>query len=174
MTTLQCPTRVLVVRHADAEYETDLVSDEGGSLTPTGRRASHELGALLRGHRLSRVWTSPLARAVQTAEIVASEAGVDVVVREGLREYDPGDLAGGGELIDDVVARVARVLEEVADQHRGECVLVVSHGGAILATLPQLVGLPRSAGLDIELPHCGLVELVADADGWSLVSGLEA
>ncbi len=198
MSSLQCPARILVARHAEAEYETDLYSDDGGSLTVLGRRQARDLGVRLRGERIARVWTSSLSRAVQTAEIVAAGLGVDVVVREGLREYGVGSLAGtvpgeqdyfagifrrwaegddsaqidGGERITDFVARVGAVLGEVADAHPGEATLVVSHGGAILATLPQLVGLPRTRGLGVTLANCGVVELEKDAEGWRLVAGI--
>jgi probable phosphoglycerate mutase len=194
MTSMHCPARVLVARHGEAEYETELCSDDGGSLTALGRKQARELADSLRGERVARVWTSSMSRAVQTAEIVAGILGVDVVVREGLREYGVGALAGtmshekgyfegvfrrwvegdpdaaieGGERVDDVVARVQAALEELADEHRGESVLVVSHGGAILATLPQLAGLPRSRGVGVSLPNCGVIGLEADADGWRI------
>ncbi len=196
MSSLQCPARILVARHGEADYETDLISDDGGSLSALGRKQSRALGERLAGERVARVWTSPLSRAVQTAEIAASVLGSDVVVREGLREYAVGSLAGsgehesayfsavfrqwaegddtaeitGGERVADTVARVQGVLEAIADEHRGETVLVVSHGGAILATLPQLAGLPRTRGLGVTLANCGVLELEADADGWRLIS----
>ncbi|GAA1792304.1 histidine phosphatase family protein [Nocardioides hankookensis] len=199
MTSLQCPARVLVARHGEAEYETEVCSDDGGSLTAAGREQARGLAQRLAGERVARVWTSSLSRAVQTAEIAAAPLGVDVVVREGLREYGVGSLAGsttgeqeyfsglfrrwaegddsiridGGELISDFVGRVGAVLEEAADAHPGETVLVVSHGGAILATVPQLVGLPRTRGLGIVLANCGVIELEKDADGWRLVAGLD-
>lgn len=192
MSSLHCPARILVARHGEAEYETDRSSDDGGSLTSPGREQARRLAERLGGERVARVWTSPLSRAVQTAEIVAAALGVDVVVREGLREYGVGSLAGsaaadseyfqevfrrwsggddatqidGGERIIDFVRRVGDVLEEVADAHPGETALVVSHGGAILATVPQLVGLPRTHGLGLVLPSCGVLELEKDADGW--------
>ena len=37
MSALQCPARVFLARHGETEYETDLVTDDGGSLTPAGR-----------------------------------------------------------------------------------------------------------------------------------------
>nr|WP_180936279.1 histidine phosphatase family protein [Nocardioides ungokensis] len=143
MSSLQCPARVFVARHGEAAYETELVTDDGGSLTPDGREQARRLAERLRDARISRVWTSSMSRAVQTAEIVAAELGVDVLVREGLREYAVGDLAGttlnerayagaafdawlggdpeaqipGGDRIDEFVARVTGSLEEVADQH---------------------------------------------------------
>jgi probable phosphoglycerate mutase len=66
------------------------------------------------------------------------------------------------------------VLEEVADQHPGEAVLVVGHGGAILAALPELVGSPRASAYDLTLPNAGHVDLEVDADGWRLVRYGEA
>ncbi|WP_205470977.1 histidine phosphatase family protein [Nocardioides sp. SYSU D00038] len=192
MSSLQCPARLYVARHGETEYETQLVSDDGGSLTARGREQARELGERLRGERIARVWCSPLSRAVQTAEIAAGVLGVDVVVREGLREYAVGDLAGsdadeastigpvlrawaegddeatipGAGRVADWVARVGGVLEEVADAHPGEAVLVVSHGGAILSTVPQLGGRPRRSAADVTLPHAAYLAVERDADGW--------
>lgn len=195
MSSLQCPARIFLARHGEAEYETELVTDDGGSLTRRGREQARALADRLRGERIARVWSSPLSRAVQTAEIAAGVLGVDVVVREGLREYGVGALAGtagdeaatigpvfrawtegddearieGGEPVAGIVARVREVLEEVADAHPGEAVLVVSHGGAILASAPWLAGLPRASAYDVVVPATGFAELEADADGWRLV-----
>ena len=195
MSSLQCPARVFVARHGEAAYETELVTDDGGSLTRGGREQARRLAERLRDARISRVWTSSMSRAVQTAEIVAAELGVDVLVREGLREYAVGELAGttlderayagaafdawlggdpeaqipGGDRIDEFVARVTGSLQEVADQHPGEAVLVISHGGAILAALPPLVGIPPERVRGLTLPNCGVIEVEADAEGWRLV-----
>ncbi len=192
---MHCPARVHVARHGEAEYETDLVSNDGGWLTPGGREQARALAARLRGARISRVWTSSMSRAVQTAEIVAAELGVDVVVREGLREYSVGDMAGtrmderehvsaafhawldgdreaeipGGVRIADFVRRVTGALQEVADQHPGESVLVISHGGAILGALPPLAGIPPERVRGLTLPNCGVIELEAGAEGWRLL-----
>jgi probable phosphoglycerate mutase len=196
VSSLQCPARILVARHAEADYETELVSNDGGSLSVLGRRQAHELGESLRGERIARIWTSPLARAVQTAEVAASVLGTDVVVREGLREYVVGELAGshasgaayfeevfrqwadgddtaqirGGERVADTVGRVQAALQAIADEHPGETVLAVSHGGAMLASLPPLVGLPRTHGVGVSLRNCGVVALEVDSDGWRLIS----
>lgn len=196
MSSLHCAARVFVARHGEADYESDLVTDDGGSLSPAGREQARRLAERLAGERIARVWSSPLSRAVQTAEIVAGILGVDVVVREGLREYGVGALAGtsqsetavigpvfrawadgddtatidGGERIGAIVDRVAEVLHEVADAHPGEAALVVSHGGAILAGVPVVAGLPRVSAYDHALPGGGCLRLEADADGWRLAA----
>lgn len=195
MSALECPTRIFLARHGEAEYESTACTDDGGSLSAAGRRQARELGRRLRGERIARTWCSPLSRAVQTAEIAAGVLGTDVVVREGLREYGVGSLAGtraderaalepvftawaggddgatipGGERVADIVARTRAVLEEVADRHRGETVLVVGHGGGIMATVPELVGRPRASAYELTLANAGHVELAVDGDGWRLV-----
>ena len=95
MSSLHCPARVYLARHGEATYETGAVSDGDGQLTPEGRAQARRLGETLRGERIARVWTSPLARAVQTAEIAAGVLGVGVVVRQGLREYGASAYVGG-------------------------------------------------------------------------------
>jgi len=192
VTDLQCAARVFVARHGEAAYESDLLSDAGGWLTTLGREQSRVLADSLAGERIARVWTSDMARAVQTGEIVAARLGVDVVVRKGLREFGVGDAAGttgipdpfaatfaawldgdmtaripGGESGVEVVERYGAVLEEVADSHRGESVLVVSHGGVMCMALSALArNLTASHSRDLPMPNCGVVALEADADGW--------
>ena len=170
MSSLHCPARVHLARHGEATYETGAVSDGDGQLTAAGRAQARRLAEALRGERVARVWTSPLARAVQTAEIAAGLLGVDVVVRQGLREYGASAYVGGRpEESEDVEARMRAVLQEAADEHRGEAVLVVGHAGAILAAVPPLVGLPPGWAPGIMLGSCGVVELEADGEEWQLV-----
>lgn len=192
MSDLQCAARVFVARHGEAVYESELLSDAGGWLSPLGREQARRLAAEMAPERISRVWTSDMSRAVQTGEIVAAQLGVGVVVRTGLREFGVGDAAGttgdpdpfaatfaawldgdldaripGGETGHDVVGRYRTVLEEVADAHRGEAVLVVSHGGVMCLALSALArNLTVSHSRDLPMPNGGVVALEADTDGW--------
>ena len=192
MSDLQCPARLFVARHGEAAYESELLSDAGGWLTPLGREQARGLAESMTGERISRVWTSDMARAVQTGEIVAARLGVDVMVRTGLREFGVGDAAGttgapdpfaetfamwldgnlraripGAESGADVVARYGAVLDEIADSHRGESVLVISHGGVMCMALSALaLNLALSDSRDLPLGNCDVVAIDADADGW--------
>ena len=67
--------RVTLIRHAEAGD--DAPRDEARALTARGREDARRLGQALarRGVEFSLMVTSPLVRAVQTAEIVASEVG---------------------------------------------------------------------------------------------------
>jgi len=192
MSDLQCAATLLVARHGEAEYETTMLTDAGGSLTPTGRKQSLELAETLRSRRVAYVYTSPLARAVQTAEIVAGVLGVGVRVREGLQELTVGALEGqpegigpfadtfaawergdltatydGGESAEHVIARVREVLDSIVDLHRGETVLVVSHGGSMCIALPRLVSnLADTHASSLQIANVAPVEILADADDW--------
>ncbi len=196
MSDLFCPATVIVARHGEAEYDTEQVSDDGGSLTPAGRLQAKALAESLRDRRIAAIWCSDLSRAVQTAEIVAAALDVPVRVRPGLREFSVGELAGqqdgwpaldavfarwmagdlaascpGAETGHDVVRRVRDELEALADQFRGETVLAISHGGAIGLVLPQLAGNIRvDHAVGRSMANCGTCELMVDADGWVLKS----
>jgi broad specificity phosphatase PhoE len=188
VTALQCATTLIVARHGEAEYEVSEWADEGGSLTLLGRQQSAALGEALAGRGVAHVWTSTLARAVQTGEIVAARLGVGVTTRLGLREFSPGARVGepldldllhqiylrwragdldarvpGSETGREIAERVGAVLHEIADAHPGETVLVVSHGAAIG------LGVPSVSRMGVEqtlLANTATVEVLADADAW--------
>jgi broad specificity phosphatase PhoE len=188
VTALQCATTLVVARHGEAEYEASEWAEEGGTLTALGRRQAAGLADALAARRVAHVWTSTLARAVQTGEIVAARLGVGVTTRLGLREFDVGDHRGvpladdpfvatyfrwmageldvrvpGGETGREIADRFGAVLREIADAHPGETVLVVSHGGAIGLGVPALA---RMEAEQQQLGNCDTVEVLADADAW--------
>jgi broad specificity phosphatase PhoE len=192
MSDLHCPARLIVARHGEAAYETDTMTDSGGSLTTLGRAQARELGERLAGERVAGVVCSELSRAVQTAEIAAAALGLPVTVRPGLQEFAVGDFLGrpwdpevfdpmiaswlaggltaavpGGETGDQVADRVLEVLDDVADGFRGETVLAISHGGVILALMGRLApGSPSAPADAYDVPNCSSYAFERDADGW--------
>jgi phosphohistidine phosphatase len=65
---------VFLIRHAEAIPESAALSDPHRHLTAIGRDQARALGDRLRWHDCvpTLVWSSPLVRAIQTAELVAS------------------------------------------------------------------------------------------------------
>ena len=197
MSDLFCPATMLVARHADAEYgHPHRLSDEGGWLTDKGREQARALAESLRGRRVARAFTSTMQRAVESAAVAAEVLGVGVVELDGLEEFSVGALAGrdfddpelesvhnawrngdlgqlipGGETGEQVVARYREALQEIADLHRGETVLVFSHGGVMSFVLPRIATPVRRDLLEREfLPHCEPAEVEVDADGYRVLS----
>jgi 2,3-bisphosphoglycerate-dependent phosphoglycerate mutase len=189
---VHCPARLILARHGEAAYETDTMTDFGGSLTALGRAQARELGERLAGERVAGVVCSELARAVQTAEIAAGVLGLPVEVRAGLQEFAVGDFLGrawdplvfdpmiagwlagdltravpGGESGEQVSGRALAVLDDVADRYRGETVLAVTHGGVILSLMGRLApGSPSAPADAYDVPNCSTYLLERDADGW--------
>lgn len=197
MSDLQCPATLLIARHGDAEYAADgVLSDDGGWLTDFGRAQVSELAETLRSRRIAAVYSSRMRRAVESGELAASELGVKPFAVDGLHEFSVGELAGvsyldprpwqvldawlhgdldaacpGAEDGHLVVRRFTKALEEIADTHRGETVLVFSHGGAMSLTIPRLsVNVRDDFAAKRFLPNCAAAEVEVDSDGWRIVS----
>ena len=195
MSDVHCPARIVVARHGETEYEAEEMGVAGGSLTARGREQARELGERLRAERVAGVVCSELSRAVQTAEIAAAALGLPVRVREQLQEFAVGDYRGrpydpeffdevlggwlagdlepgvpGGETGREVVERVLPVLEELADEFRGETLLVVTHGGVILALFGLVdPGSPYAPRHNDDVPNGACYVFERDADGWRVV-----
>lgn len=148
-------TDLYLVRHGETDWNrarriqglTDIPLNE------TGRQQARLTGTLLTRRPITRVYTSPLRRARETAEIIAAELGLaEPAPHIGLVERDYGAAEGlswrevdrrfpretdvpGRETREQVAARVTPVLRALAAEHPGEALVVVSHGGAIRAAL---------------------------------------
>jgi len=95
-------------------------------------------------------------------------AGTGAFVEE-MRRWVAGDVDArypGSESAVDIVARVRPVLDAIADAHRGEAVLVVAHGGVVVATQAVLDYQP---GRTWDFPNCSYFELEGDASGWRVL-----
>jgi broad specificity phosphatase PhoE len=194
---LHCPATLLVARHGDAAYgRPSVLSDEGGWLTELGRAQAAGLGSALLPRRVARVYTSVMQRAVESGAVAAAVIGTDVVELDGLQEYSVGALAGrppadpelasvyrawvhgdvrrripGGESGEQVLERFRHALQHVADLHRGETVLVFTHGGVMSFALPRLSTAWRQDLADrVFLPNCAPAEVEVDGGGFRLLS----
>jgi broad specificity phosphatase PhoE len=141
------PTRLVLVRHGETEWSksgqhtgrTDI------PLTDLGREQARRLGRALAGRTFSRVVSSPLSRALETARLAGFGDRVEILpdlqewdygVYEGRRRVDidvdePGWTVWsrpitGGESLGQVGGRADRVIEQLLPI--GGDVLVFSHG----------------------------------------------
>ncbi|MGZ4804694.1 MAG: histidine phosphatase family protein [Acidimicrobiia bacterium] len=197
-------TRLLLIRHgeSDAQARGYLSGhDACGGLSDTGREqvetlrdrliATGELG------EVDAVYTSILARAIETTEILAPALGeaeprqecawceIHPGEAEGLtwtefRERFPvaGDLADpyrqrapGAETWAEFYVRAGTRLRRIADDHPGERVVVVYHGGIIGASFVALGELPLQHGhaLTHETVNTSLTEWRHTGSEWRLV-----
>ena len=193
---LQCPARVLVARHGEATYaDPRVLSDEGGWLTEVGKHQAADLGHGLRDQRVAAVYTSRMSRAQQTGAIVADRLGLTSSTVDGVQEFAVGSLAGkpaaapesrevflawirgdldrrwpGAETGTEVVARFVEAVDAIADRHRGETVVLVSHGGVMTLAIPNTAtNTTPELARQADIPNCAVAEVEVDVDGWRLV-----
>ncbi len=128
--------QVFLVRHAEASAETIAVRDPHRPLTGPGRRQARALGDRLRWHDCvpTHVWSSPLVRAVQTAELVI--AGIQHEVTVDIAPL----LAPDGSARDLAAALKALPATSV--------VLLVGHEPSLSAIGAVLLGAPDFDALD--------------------------
>jgi len=147
------------------------------ALTDLGMEQYHRLKERLAKTRISACYTSDLSRCVIGAEIICAQFGIQPVRRSQLRELHIGIWEGltweeitqrwpdewqarladlvnyrvpEGENLLDVEARVMPVLAEIVEQHQGQEVLVVGHGGVNRIILLNAIGAPLAAMFNIE------------------------
>jgi len=178
-------TKLLLVRHGETDWNRD-GRWQGGSdtrLNDLGREQSRALAEQLDGE-IDVLYSSDLARARETAEIVAARLGLEVRLDPRLRERGFGSweglttieieerfadahrrwLAGEGagaddaEAFEDFSARVEDFLSDVLRLHPGEDVLVISHGGSIrvIHALAAGVDYVRDHRLIPGVPNCSV------------------
>ncbi len=127
---------VYLIRHAqpanlgDANLRYDI--PPGPPLSTEGRAQAAMAADFLVSHPPMVVYTSPLDRALQTAQIIASKLGGPLAIDERLAEHRREETA------DQVAARVAHFWNERVMLMPPDCIAVVSHGSPIKLMLAPL------------------------------------
>jgi ribonuclease H / adenosylcobalamin/alpha-ribazole phosphatase len=160
-------------------------------LTEVGVQQAAAAGKRLASAGLTAIVTSPLARAVRTAEEVAAATGAPVEADEGFRETDfgawdgltfaevrerwPAELTAwmadpavappGGESFADVGSRVESALRRVLAGYQGRTVLIVSHVTPIKTLVAAALLAPPPALYRMHLDVAALCQVDWYADG---------
>jgi broad specificity phosphatase PhoE len=178
--------RLVLVRHGQTAWNAVFRAQGHAdiSLDDTGRAQARRAAPHLAGLGPSRLWSSDLSRARETAEVIGAVAGLPVETDPRLREYDVGARSGlttsefaeqyprehaawlvhdesllvpGEETSAQVRERVLPALRECLDAlASGEVGVVVTHGACLKVGLLALLGWPpeTSAGLR-GMDNCG-------------------
>lgn len=161
---------VWLVRHAETEWSVDgrHTGRTDIPLTDAGRATAAALAPRLAAHHFALVLTSPLSRAVDTANLAGVGGGA--VASADLMEWDYGEYEGitsaqiherrpdwslwrdgcpGGEQPADVAARADRVIAAACDAP-GD-VLLVAHGHLLRVLAARWIGLAAEGGARLAL-----------------------
>jgi uncharacterized phosphatase len=185
---LPLATTVCLVRHGETDWNREgrLQGREDIALNARGREQAGLAAAFLAQRHWDLVVSSPLARAAETASIIARHLGLEHVVSmdefverdygaaAGLtlaerKDRFPGDAWPGLEERSAVAARCLAGLRALVRTYPGHDIVVVSHGAAINAILAALSGGEIGTG-KTTLGNACINELHFRADAWEIVS----
>jgi alpha-ribazole phosphatase len=160
-------------------------------------KAAQYVNAMLEasGRQMGAVYCSDLQRARRSAEILTSNLGLRPIVVEKLRERNFGQWEGmtfeeieerwpdafrawagdplnhsplDGETTLQVSERVNKALDKILDNHDGEAISIVAHGGVNRAILCRFMGVPLENIFRLEQDH-GAVSVIEFYDGYPVV-----
>ena len=164
-------TEILLARHGETDWnrENRFQGHADPPLNEVGRAQAAELTATLADEPLAAIYSSPLRRALETAETIAARHELAPVTLDALREVDVGSWQGltradvetrfpeqfgrwlehgpgweDGETYEQMGERVLAALRELARRHPHERILVVTHGGPIRVALARAERIPHS------------------------------
>lgn len=191
--------RIYLARHGQTDWNAErrLQGSTDIELNDTGRRQAAELAARLEGVELDAIYSSQLRRSRDTALVVAGGREVTSLAElneqqlgefEGVylggrdpqavaefdrRSADPNDTMGGGESIEQHLARVQIALDQIRGRHPGGQILIVGHGGTNTQILRSLLDLSFEEAGEISQSNSELylVELSPARDPrlWKLI-----
>ena len=161
-------TTVFLIRHGvtDWHQERRVLGHRDVALNSEGITQSQRVAEALRGVAIGEVISSPMLRAVQTAEILAEQCGIEIARDPRLADFRVGKWEGmayddvarspeyqrfvadpmaeripGGEDLGQIRDRaIAAVEQAIADTPAGESVAIITHAGIVRVVLAHYLG----------------------------------
>jgi len=166
-------------------------------LTETGKKQVTSTANNLKSIPIDAIYTSPVVRTVETAEIVSETVGVDYEVDERLIETDMGSIVGMGyndalekygniflgfyrddpmlknlkvERFSAIKERVDSMLDYVAEKHPDTNVLLVTHLDPIKAAITRILDLKAESLFNTAIKNASLTILRHGSSDYSLIA----
>ncbi|WP_420624047.1 histidine phosphatase family protein [Candidatus Poriferisodalis sp.] len=180
---------LVFVRHGQPER---VVRHDGRPADPPlseiGRQQAGAVAEWLAEMGIDALYSSPMRRALETAEAIGAATGLTSAVRDGLSEFDRDSPAyvpmevmketdraqwnklvsgsfGDAERSALFVATVNGAVDEIVADHRSQRVAVACHGGVVNAYLARCLGLPTETFLRFDVDYTSVTRVFASSRG---------
>jgi len=190
---------IYLIRHCESvgNREKKMQGWFDSPLTGKGKRQAKEVALRMKGRDVQRLFSSPLARAVDTARVISREIGCSLEELELLREIDVGKAEGitideaeelypdhvrdllkktvkdaslpGGETLARFHDRAGRLWVYLCSQKQFHTIACVSHGWMINALLKKAQSKPLTTR-NLVFPNGAIQHLRSDEKRWEVVS----
>ncbi|MCA0242796.1 MAG: histidine phosphatase family protein [Proteobacteria bacterium] len=191
-------TRVIAVRHGETAWnaETRIQGHTDIALNARGRWQAERLALALAHETVHAIYSSDLQRARDTAAPFARAAGLDVQMAPELRERRFGAFEGlsfseiesrwpddarrwrkrepqfapaGGETLAEFNARCVGACAALAERHRGQTILLLSHGGVLDCLYRAATRAAADAPRSWQIGNASVNRLLQSDAGFTLV-----
>jgi broad specificity phosphatase PhoE len=175
-------TRLILIRHGETDWNVEgrYQGQADPPLNQRGLAQARQLAQKLRGVGLDVLYSSPLRRALQTAQILAEALDVLLHTEPRLMEIHQGEwqtllyteivarypelfdrwqtepwtvTLPGGENIAQVQKRVYAAVDEILSRHEGQCIGMVAHRLPITLLKIRYQGLDPDIVRTLQLPN---------------------
>lgn len=193
-------TEFILVRHGETQWNAEgRIQGQGDSpLTARGIAQAQAVGQRLQHEQFTMLYGSHLGRVIDTARYIAAISGHALTIDERLQERAYGIFEGlthteagvhhatvlheyqntlspdftipEGESWRQLSLRGQAVLQELAQRHPGERLVVVSHGSFLRALLSHILGIPLDKRPGFRLANGSLSEIVFENGEWSVTT----
>ena len=192
-------TRFCFVRHGETEWNAErrMQGHIDIALNAVGRRQAAAAGLFLRSCKVDAIYSSDLARAWSTALAIGTACGLKPEAARELRERCMGVFEGmtyveaearhpdlyarfdgrdpdldldTGESLRQMHARITDKISALEAAHRGQCLVVVVHGGVLDIINRFVRGHPLHTARDFLIPNAGLNWVSCRAGRWKIES----
>ncbi|GHG74375.1 histidine phosphatase family protein [Comamonas sp. JC664] len=189
----------ILLRHGETEWNSlgRLQGHQDSALSDVGLKQAEALAARLAPESFSALYSSDLGRARETARRIAVRTGHAVLPDSRLRERGLGILEGltreearqrhpdvfaaysggapdyvvpGGESTAQRLRHAVECLEELGARHRGERLVVVTHGGVLSLLFRHSLGIPPAAPRTFSVLNAGWNQFDYHEGTWRLVT----
>lgn len=190
-------TEVVLIRHGQTRWNLEgrWQGHADSPLTEFGLNQAKALAERLSNMAFSALYSSDLGRARETAGIIARRTGHDILFDARLRERNVGIFQGltlsemqerfpeafekyrlfdqdavipGGESMNQRYAVNIQCINEIAEKHRGQSVVVVTHGGVLNSMFRYVLKLPPEANRRYQIKNTAINAFLWGPNGWVL------
>ena len=191
-------TNVLLIRHGQSRgnAERRFGGHTATPLSTRGRNQAQATARILKSESITAIYSSDLARALETAQPLAKLTGLPINRTNAFRERDVGVMEGltfedaaqqhpeqyaallrrdfeyvlsGGESYRQLLDRARQKLDEIIEENRGGKIVVFSHTGTICILALHLMGAldaPELKPVWISSANCGIARFELRNDGF--------
>ena len=187
-------TKILAIRHGETVWNSEgrYQGQTDVALNAAGHEQAEGVARALAGERIDAVYSSDLLRAMQTAQVLATQTGLPLRLAEDLRDHHFGAFQGllaaeidarwpddhrrwlrrepdfgpaGGETRREFSDRCVGAVLRQAREHPGQTLAIVCHGGVLDCLYRAAHGLPLDVPRQWALDNAGISRLRFDGRG---------